>query len=208
MSRSRGISLAPEEGFVLVNDHEPKPLLYQFQAERPGRFNWSVLEAGPTRFRVEIRRRAGEGSRTVTELLEGDHDRLDGILDSVRTLVAAGSFGEARERFAEFTCGLRRHIDFEEQILFPVFEKATGMFEAGPTSVMRGEHVEIRDLLDAVAATLPDADSARAGDAIERLVDSLGTHNLKEERVLYPMADHAAGDDRARDDLVKRLQAF
>jgi uncharacterized protein (DUF2249 family) len=48
-------ALKTGEGFVLVNDHDPKPLLYQFQAEHPGRFEWSVLEAGPQRFRIEIR---------------------------------------------------------------------------------------------------------------------------------------------------------
>ncbi|MCZ7685349.1 MAG: DUF2249 domain-containing protein [Sandaracinaceae bacterium] len=31
-------ALAEGESFVLVNDHYPKPLLYQFQSERPGRF--------------------------------------------------------------------------------------------------------------------------------------------------------------------------
>lgn len=28
--------LAPGEGYVLVNDHDPKPLRYQFEAEHPG----------------------------------------------------------------------------------------------------------------------------------------------------------------------------
>ena len=29
-------SLEPGQGFVLVNDHDPKPLYYQFQAEHEG----------------------------------------------------------------------------------------------------------------------------------------------------------------------------
>jgi uncharacterized protein (DUF2249 family) len=29
-------ALHPGDHFVLVNDHDPKPLYYQFQAERPG----------------------------------------------------------------------------------------------------------------------------------------------------------------------------
>ena len=71
-------ALGTDESFVLVNDHDPKPLLYQFQAERAGRFEWSVLERGPDRFRVEIRRRSSEGPRGVSEYLEADHRRLDG----------------------------------------------------------------------------------------------------------------------------------
>lgn len=40
--------------FVLVNDHNPKPLLYQFQAERAGRFTWVPREEGPEVWRIEI----------------------------------------------------------------------------------------------------------------------------------------------------------
>lgn len=44
------------EGFVLVNDHDPKPLYYQFAAEHPGGFTWDYLEDGPQVWRVRIRR--------------------------------------------------------------------------------------------------------------------------------------------------------
>ncbi|GLV47252.1 aminotransferase [Thermus sp. LT1-2-5] len=49
--------LAPGESLVLVNDHDPKPLYYQLQAERPGAFAWEYLEAGPEVWRVRITRR-------------------------------------------------------------------------------------------------------------------------------------------------------
>lgn len=146
--------------------------------------------------------------RSVTEYLEGDHRRLDAMIPEVRRLMAAGSFQEAGARFADFMSGLGRHIDLEEQILFPAFEQLTGMTAGGPTFVMRNEHVEIRRFMDAVAAALRAADAAGAGESIEGLTETLGAHNMKEERVLYPMIDRAAGNDRARDDLVKRLQAF
>lgn len=48
--------LSPGESFVLVNDHDPFPLRYQFEAERPGEFGWTYLEAGPQVWRVEISR--------------------------------------------------------------------------------------------------------------------------------------------------------
>lgn len=200
-------ALQADDAFVLVNDHDPKPLLYRFQAEREGQFEWSVLEAGPTRFRIEIRRRVSDDPRNVTEYLEGDHRRLDAIVPEVRRLVAAGSFSEAGERFAEFTCGLSRHIDVEEQILFPAFEEKTGI-TGGPTYVMRGEHVEIRRLMNEVAAALEAGDGAGVERSIRGLTEVLSAHNMKEEHVLYPMIDRTAGGERACDDLVKRLQAF
>lgn len=40
--------------FVLVNDHDPKPLFYQFQVEEAGKFDWNYLESGPKVWRVRI----------------------------------------------------------------------------------------------------------------------------------------------------------
>jgi uncharacterized protein (DUF2249 family) len=51
-------ALPPDGAFVLVNDHDPKPLYYQFQAERPGEVDWEYLERGPQVWRVRIGRRA------------------------------------------------------------------------------------------------------------------------------------------------------
>lgn len=47
-------ALAPGKGFVLVNDHDPKPLYYQLEAEHPKQFSWTYLESGPEVWRVEI----------------------------------------------------------------------------------------------------------------------------------------------------------
>ncbi|MDZ7801414.1 MAG: DUF2249 domain-containing protein [Trueperaceae bacterium] len=46
--------LSPGEAYELVNDHDPKPLYYQFQAERPGLLEWEYLESGPELWRVRI----------------------------------------------------------------------------------------------------------------------------------------------------------
>jgi len=51
-------NLKPGQGFVLVNDHDPKPLYYQFQAEHQGSFGWDYLEKGPDVWRVVISRTA------------------------------------------------------------------------------------------------------------------------------------------------------
>lgn len=43
-------------GFELVNDHDPKPLWYQFDAEFKDQFTWDYLESGPDVWRVRIGR--------------------------------------------------------------------------------------------------------------------------------------------------------
>jgi len=48
--------LAPGAGFLLVNDHDPRPLRYQFEAEHAGEYTWDYQEAGPEVWRVRIGR--------------------------------------------------------------------------------------------------------------------------------------------------------
>ena len=48
--------LVPGGSFVLVNDHDPKPLYYQLEAEYPKQFSWTYVDRGPEVWRVEIGR--------------------------------------------------------------------------------------------------------------------------------------------------------
>lgn len=50
--------LPPGSALELVNDHDPKPLYYQFAAELNGQFGWQYLETGPDVWRVAITRTA------------------------------------------------------------------------------------------------------------------------------------------------------
>jgi uncharacterized protein (DUF2249 family) len=47
-------SLKPGEKMELVNDHDPRPLHYQFIMELPEKFEWEYLEQGPEVWRVAI----------------------------------------------------------------------------------------------------------------------------------------------------------
>lgn len=47
-------ALAPGQALRIINDHDPLPLYYQFQAERPDAFRWERIEDGPEVWRVDI----------------------------------------------------------------------------------------------------------------------------------------------------------
>lgn len=51
-------NLAVGESFVLMNDHDPVPLRYQFEALFPGAFTWAHLMKGPEVYQVRITRLA------------------------------------------------------------------------------------------------------------------------------------------------------
>ena len=95
------------ESFILVNDHEPKPLLYQFQAEHDGEFEWWTLEQGPKEWRVEITKREfKEPDRTITDFFQTDHRRLDAIVERFRDSADASRWEDASREFREFSRGL------------------------------------------------------------------------------------------------------
>jgi uncharacterized protein (DUF2249 family) len=46
--------LAAGDHFILLNDHDPVPLYYQFTAEYPDAVRWEYVVRGPEEFRVKI----------------------------------------------------------------------------------------------------------------------------------------------------------
>lgn len=48
--------LEPGETFVILNDHDPKPLRYQTESLWPDTYTWDYLESGPVEWRVAITR--------------------------------------------------------------------------------------------------------------------------------------------------------
>jgi len=200
-------ALAPGESLVVVGDEPPRELVRRLQADRKGLFEWSPLETGPSGFRTEVSRRAAErgARREVAEALAWDHDRLDALEQRAFERFASGDVPGAQASWGEFMVGLRRHIRFEEEILFPRFEEKLGMSAAnGPTAVMREEHREIERLIEAIEHAF--SGEAAALPLRADLHGVLGQHNLKEEHVLYPGTDRCL-DPEERDDLVARIQA-
>jgi iron-sulfur cluster repair protein YtfE (RIC family) len=133
--------------------------------------------------------------KTICEFYEQDHDRLDELFKTFQKLKRS-DFAKAKEAFKAFKFGLQRHIVWEEDVLFPLWEEKTGMSEGGPTFVMRAEHRQIGQQLEAihgkVADQNPDSDQEE-----QALLDLLGPHNMKEERVLYPAIDQlTSAEDR------------
>lgn len=127
---------------------------------------------------------------SATAYMSWDHDRLDAILADTAVMVDDGELERADHTFQEFDEGLRRHIRLEEEILFPTFERCTGIMH-GPTEVMRAEHVDILKALDMLRDALDRGDQFRFHEGRRMMSAVMTGHNDKEERVLYPATDRA-----------------
>lgn len=121
-----------------------------------------------------------------------DHDELDGHFEEYRNLKRE-NYEKAKESFRKFESGLQRHIIWEEDILFPLFEEKTGMTNSGPTFVMREEHRQIKAYLKEICAKVEQNDLATDSEE-QLLLDLLKAHNQKEENILYPAIDQVTSD--------------
>jgi iron-sulfur cluster repair protein YtfE (RIC family) len=131
---------------------------------------------------------------------EADHDRLDGLFKKFQELKRV-DFQKAIECFKQFKVGLQRHIVWEEEILFPLFERKMGS-PLGPTQVMRMEHRQIREYLESIHKKVhehpPKADASGGPESDQEeqmLLTVLSAHNQKEENILYPAIDRSISDE-------------
>lgn len=124
----------------------------------------------------------------ISEFLTADH-RYDGeLFAAAAQAVERGDWPGCLERFDAFYKALRHHMDIEERVLFPAFERATGI-SAGPTQVMRDEHQQMLALLESLAAAIAAHDAAGFRGSAQSFAALMTSHSAKEENVLYPMCD-------------------
>lgn len=131
---------------------------------------------------------------TITETMANDHRHCDALFAEAEELIAQGDWAQGREKFEAFRNATENHFSMEEGILFPGFEQRTGQ-AAGPTQMMRMEHSQIRQLLADMEAAVTHEDDERYLGLSETLMMVMQQHNMKEEQMLYPMADQAFAAD-------------
>ncbi len=131
----------------------------------------------------------------IADFFKNDHDEIDALL-------AAVDFNRPKEAlplFSEFDRRLERHIVWEEEILFPAAARLAPPLAHGPIAVMLEEHVLIRKEKRDALERLHAGDGPGAKCCVAAMLEVLGGHNMKEERILYPTCDRVlAGADAAR----------
>ena len=132
----------------------------------------------------------------IMPFMTQDHQRLESIFRNYQSALPQNP-AEALQHFRKFREGLERHIVWEEDVLFPVFEDRTNTHAQGPTAVMRVEHERIKDLLARIQSALEQQKTDLA-DLDNDLLNILRGHNDKEEQILYPWIDQVLSDAERR----------
>lgn len=70
-------NLKEGEGFILKNDHDPKPLYYHLSAQHGDTFTWDYLQEGPHEFKIRI------AKKVTAQLREQGAEKRENILDGI-----------------------------------------------------------------------------------------------------------------------------
>ena len=136
---------------------------------------------------------------TIKGFLTEDHGRCDELFAKMEDAVTQ-SIENAKEAYDAFAEATERHFQMEERVMFLEFEQKTGMTQ-GPTAIMRHEHVQMRNLLAEMGKAIEAKDKDKFFGNSETLMILMQQHNMKEEQMLYTMAQQhlSAESDRIID---------
>jgi hemerythrin-like domain-containing protein len=129
----------------------------------------------------------GMVSETIQHFYSDDRQKLEQLLADFDR-VNGQDPAEARRIFAEYREALECHIRWEEEFLFPTYERLVG--PKNGLKALRLEHAEARELTSRMQEGLESGDcEVRMEELLLR--HSLATHHLKEELVICPVLDAA-----------------
>lgn len=141
---------------------------------------------------------------TISSYMTSDHHRCDELFAQAEAAVSDKDWAVIAADLRVFLDSMQHHFKMEEEVLFPAFEQRTGM-SMGPTQVMRMEHVQMRELFDAMTDAVKQQDRDEFLGQAETLLVMMQQHNMKEEQMLYHMADQALADET--EEVLQKMRA-
>lgn len=133
---------------------------------------------------------------SIKEYLSSDHRRCDEFFAKMEDS-ATTSLADAKVAYQEFAGETERHFQMEERVMFLEFEQKTGMTQ-GPTAMMRHEHTQMRSLMNQMGDAIEANNKDKFFGLSETLMILMQQHNMKEEQMLYPMAQQHLSADSPR----------
>ena len=134
---------------------------------------------------------------SIKDFLTNDHRVCDELFAEMEQIASKGALKDAQEMYERFSEATEHHFQMEERVMFPEFEQKTGMVQ-GPTQIMRHEHQQIRSLLKQMGEAIEKDDTKKFFGLTETVMIMLQQHNMKEEQMLYNMAQQHLSADADR----------
>lgn len=119
--------------------------------------------------------------------MTSDHKACDHRFALAEQAAHSGHWPEAEIAFDAFAENMKYHFRNEEDVLFPALLDAGG--PSGPVHMMTMEHAQMNSLLDNMATAIVQKNAHSYSGLSETLLIVMQQHNLKEEQILYPIAE-------------------
>jgi len=141
----------------------------------------------------------------IKDFMTQDHRECDNLYAPVEEAISKGDFEKALELFIPFKQAMLRHFAMEEEVLFPKMEEFLGSGE-GPIYVMKMEHAQIRSILDQMGEAIEAKNQQKALGFGETFMIMTQQHNMKEEQILYTMAEQLPLEKEKVVEQMKEIQ--
>jgi len=141
--------------------------------------------------------------QTITEFMSDGHHACDEAFVIAEQAALASNWSVAETAFNNFRTDISMHIRMEKTVLFPALVASGG--PAGPVEMMCMEHDQMQALIEQMAVALANHDAQGYAGLSETLLILMQQHNLKEEQILYPIADQFLATQR--EELFDRMKA-
>jgi hypothetical protein len=112
--------LWPEDALEFVTSGPVGQLVAELQKRYGAGFYCWPLERGPLAWRVMLAKPASRPPINVATFMSADHSRLRELWAQFEHAVELCQIDRIHRRSAELSLGLRRYIDIEEAVLFPL----------------------------------------------------------------------------------------
>ena len=140
---------------------------------------------------------------TINTFMSSDHKACDEQFANLENIVDESNFDVAKMMFKEFEKHMLHHFDMEEKIMFPAYNNCEGG-HCNPTGVMLMEHDQMRGLFTQMDEAIRENDKDRFLGFSENLLFIMQQHNMKEEQMMYNLADESLDSD----DIIKQMQSI
>ena len=141
----------------------------------------------------------------IKEYMTQDHRECDNLYAPLEEALMQGDFEKALELFVPFRNAMLKHFAMEEEVLFPKMEEFMGGGE-GPIYVMKMEHNQIRSIINQLGEAIEAKNKDKALGLGETFMIMTQQHNMKEEQILYTMAEQLPIEKEQTLEEMKRVE--
>lgn len=129
----------------------------------------------------------------IKEYMTQSHRDCDELFAELEDAVAKNS-DESSDKYEKFYDDLTHHFSMEEMVLFPMLNDYISVPNS-PLRAMEMEHEQLRELLSKMRKALEQKDKEKFFSISETLMILMQQHNMKEEQLIYTLANQHLGDE-------------